>query len=254
MLAAFLGLPLGVIVLISVLVPVAIVIPIALKVSNAHVTSEGDSGYDGLVALFGFVGTAFALLLAFIIVNVQGEQVSAQKNLFDETSALESVLMETKAFDAALMPEVKPMIVDYLTVMRAKEIDRTPPSGGDPEAEVAFEKILARFERVDKETPGDAAGTVLAEVEKLADIRDNRVDTPAGSLDTMTTDICVLLALITAAVMALLPAPRRWVKWVQTLGVAIAVGLVMSLVFYIASDAYTKKAEDQQIARVKQFG
>ena len=44
--------------------------------------------------------------------------------------------------------------------------------------------------------------------------------------------------------MALLPAPRRWVKWVQTLAVAVAVavGLVMSLVFYIASGGHQTRA------------
>ena len=42
-LAAFPGLPLGVIVAISVLVPVAIVIPIALKASNAHEEEPSDA-------------------------------------------------------------------------------------------------------------------------------------------------------------------------------------------------------------------
>jgi hypothetical protein len=37
---------------------------------------------------------------------------------------------------------------------------------------------------------------------------------------------------------------------VQSLGVAIAVGLVMSLVFYIASDSYTRSAEDIQFERI----
>jgi hypothetical protein len=69
----------------------------------------------------------------------------------------------------------------------------------------------------------------------------------------MTTLVCIVLALLTVLTMALLPAPsRRWIKWVQSLGVAISVGLVMSLVFYIASDDYTRKAEDEQIKRVEQ--
>ena len=68
----------------------------------------------------------------------------------------------------------------------------------------------------------------------------------------MTTLVCVVLALLTVLTMALLPAPsRRWIKWVQSLGVAISVGLVMSLVFYIASDDYTRTAEDDQIKRVE---
>jgi hypothetical protein len=252
-LATFLGLPVGLIVLISLLVPVAIAVPITMKVSNAHVTSGEGFGYEGLISLFGFVGTAFALLLAFIIVNVQREQVSAQSNLFHETSTLESVLEETKEFDPGLVPEVKSMILDYLTVMRANEIAQTPAIGGDPQAEAAFTKILARFDKLAKGSPGDAANAVLAEANKLVEIRNLRVDAPAGSLDQTVTVIGVTLALITAAVMALLPAPRRWVKWVQSLGVAVSVGLVLSLVFYLASDGYTKKSEDLQIASVEQI-
>lgn len=189
---------------------------------------------------FGFVGTAFALLLAFIIVNVQTEQSAAQATLFSETSTMESMLQEVKAFNPKLTPEIKALVLDYLDVMRASEIDVSPPAGGDSRAEEAFEKILTRMDKLEKDNPGGEAQPVLDEAAKLADSRDARVDTPSGTLDETTTVVCIVLALITATVMALLPAPRRWVKWVQSLGVAVAVGLVMSLVFYIASDAYTR--------------
>jgi len=251
MLSAFLALPLPLIVLISVGIPVMVVIPIVHVVSNKHITADGDAGFEGLVALFGFVGTAFALLLAFIIVNVQGEQASAQGTLFDETSTLESVIKETRVFDPTVAPEVKGLVLDYLEKVRKYEIDVTPPIGGDPQAEAAFEKLLIRFDKLEKEAEGNEAQVVLDAIEQLTIDRDNRVDTPPGSLDLVTTVVCVVLALLTAVVMALLPAPRRWVKWVQSLGVAVAVGLVMSLVFYIASDGYTRGAEDQQIQRVE---
>lgn len=248
MLSAFLALPLPLIVLISVGIPVMVVIPIVHVVSNKHITADGDAGFEGLVALFGFVGTAFALLLAFIIVNVQGEQASAQSTLFSETSTLETVLKETKTFDPKLAPE---MVLGYLEEMRQHEVDATAPIGGDPRAEAAFAALLARFAQLEKDVTADEARAVFDEVEKLVDLRNSRVDTPPGSLDAVTTAVCVVLALLTAVAMALLPAPRRWVKWVQSLGVAVAVGLVMSLVFYIASDTYTKEAEDQQIQRVE---
>ena len=125
MLETFLALPLGLIVLICVLVPVAIVSPIVLTVSNGHVTADTDAGYEGLVALFGFVGTAFALLLAFIIVNVQTEQSGAQATLFNETSTIETMLKEIKAFDPKLHPEVKGLVLDYLELMRVHEIEDT---------------------------------------------------------------------------------------------------------------------------------
>jgi len=256
MLEGFLAFPLWLIVLISIGVPVAIVIPVVKAIFNARIQSEGDDT-EGLVAVFGFIGTAFTLLLAFIIVNVWSDQVSAQNILFDETTTLESVIVETRAFDPALAPTIKGLVIKYLDDVRKHEIDETAPSGGDPRTEVAFENLLEEFNVLEKDIEGDAdkkaeAQSVLEEVKQLVDDRDNRVDSASGTLDAMTTLVCVVLALLTVLTMALLPAPsRRWIKWVQSLGVAVAVGLVMSLVFYIASDAYTNKAEDQQIKRVE---
>jgi len=81
MLEGFLAFPLWLIVLISIGIPVLIVIPIVKAIFNARIQAEGDDT-EGLVAVFGFIGTAFTLLLAFIIVNVWSDQVSAQKYSF----------------------------------------------------------------------------------------------------------------------------------------------------------------------------
>ncbi len=256
MLEAFLAFPLWLIVLISIGVPVAIVIPVVKAIFNARIKAEGDDT-EGLVAVFGFIGTAFTLLLAFIIVNVWSEQVSAQNILFDETITLESIIVETRAFDPKLAPSIKGLTIDYLESVRKYEIDTDPPAGGDPRAGVAFEKLLEEFNILEKDLESDnkkaAAQIILEEVKQLVDDRENRVSSASGSLDGMTTLVCIILALLTVLTMALLPAPsRRWIKWVQSLGVAVAVGLVMSLVFYIASDAYTRNAEDEQIRRVEQ--
>jgi hypothetical protein len=255
MLSWFLSLPTVLIVLISVGIPVLVVLPVVRYISNSHLLPKEDVDLDGsrdaLVALFGFLGTAFTLLLAFIIVNVQGEQAAAQGALFAETSALESVVKETNSFDASMSADVNRLIADYIPMMRDYEVDQIPPSGGDPRAEAAFNLITARFVKSDKQNSGEDARRVLDEVKSLTDARDARVDTPPGSLDAITTVICIFLALLTVVIMALLPAPRPWVKWVQSLGLAVAVGLVMSLVFYIASDAYTRGSEDDQFARIK---
>jgi len=257
MLEGFLAFPIWLIVLISIGVPVAIVIPVVKAIFNARIQAEGDDT-EGLVAVFGFIGTAFTLLLAFIIVNVWSGQVDAQNILFDETTTLESIIVETRAFDPKLAPVIKGLTIDYLESVRKYEIDTDPPAGGDPRAEAAFEKLLEEFNVLEKDLESDdnkkaEAQVILEEVKQLVDDRENRVSSAAGSLDAMTTLICVILALLTVLTMALLPAPsRRWIKWVQSIGVAVAVGLVMSLVFYIASDAYTRSAEDEQIKRVEQ--
>jgi hypothetical protein len=167
MLSAFLALPLPLIVLISVSIPVMVVIPIVRVVSNKHITTDGDAGFEGLVALFGFVGTAFALLLAFIIVNVQSQQASAQNTLFSETSTLETVLKETKTFDPKLAPEIRQLVLGYLEEMRQHEVDATAAIGGDPRAEAAFSALLARFAQLEKDVTGDEAQVVFGDHGRL---------------------------------------------------------------------------------------
>ena len=259
MLEGFLALPIWLIVLISIGVPVVIVIPIVRAVLSSRIQTEGDDT-EGVVAVFGFIGTAFTLLLAFIIVNVWSDQVSSQNILFDEISTLESIVVETRSFDPKLLSTVKGLTIEYLENVRKHEIDTTAPSGGDPRAEVAFVELLEVLKievqdlKSNEETKAEAQ-IILEEMKQLVHDRENTVsrNSASGSLDGMTTLICIVLALLTVLTMALLPTPsRRWIKWMQSVGVAVAVGLVMSLVFYIGSDDYTRKAESEQIKRVEQ--
>jgi hypothetical protein len=256
MLESFLEFPLWLIVLISVAVPVVIVVPIVRAIFASRIEAEGDDT-EGLVAVFGFIGTAFTLLLAFIIVNVWSDQVANQDVLFDEMVALKSVVDETRAFDPAMAPAMQVLAIDYLESVRKYEVDQVPPAGGDPRASADFQELLVIFAKVEADleaTPGRSAAAqiLLEEVKRMVNDRESRVNRASGSLDGMTTVVCILLALLTVVTMALLPAPsRRWIKWTQSIGVAVTVGLVMSLVFYIASDSFSAEAEDEQIRQVE---
>lgn len=258
MLEGFLALPIWLIVLISIGVPVVIVIPVVQGVLNTRIRTEGDDT-EGLVAVFGFIGTSFALLLAFVIVNVWSDQVAAQNTLFNETSTLKFVVEEAQAFDPKLSPIMKGLTLNYLDAMSKYEVDARAPSGGDPRAEAAFRKIIDAFKFLKQSLEGkddlaSEAAVVVDQATQLIFNRAHRVSRASGSLDGITTLICIILALLTVLSVALLTSPsRRWIKWVQTLGVATAVGLVMTLVFYMSSDAYSQKVEHEQIDLLEQL-
>lgn len=252
MLEGFLALPVWLIVLISISVPLVIVIPVVNLILNGRLRPEGDDT-EGLVAVFGFVGTAFALLLAFVIVNVWSDQVAAEETLYKETATLKFVIEEAQSFDPKLAPIMKGLTLNYLDAVSKYEVDKPLPTGGDPRAEAAFRKIIDAFKFLKQSLEGNddlasEAAVVVDQAKQVIFNRADRVSRASSSLDTMTTLICVILALLTVLTMALLPAPsRRWVKWVQSLVVATAVGLVMSLVFYISSTAFVQKVEHEQI-------
>ena len=258
MLEGFLALPIWLIALISIGVPIVIVIPVVKLILSTRIRNEGDDT-EGLVAVFGFIGTVFALLLAFVIVNVWNDQVSAQDTLFAETTTLKFVIEEAQSFDPKLAPIMKGLTLNYLDAVSKYEVDARAPSGGDPRAEAAFRKIIDAFKFLKESLEGNddlasEAAVVVDQATRLIFNRADRVSRASGSLNGMTTLICIILALLTVLSMALLPAPsRRWVKWVQALGVATAVGLVMSLVFYISSDAYSQEVEHEQIDLLEQL-
>jgi glucan phosphoethanolaminetransferase (alkaline phosphatase superfamily) len=79
------------------------------------------------------------------------------------------------------------------------------------------------------------------------------VNKASAELESIFTLILVLLALLTVISVALLPSrSSTWVKWAQSIGVALSVGLVLSLVFYVASDRFIRSAEQEQIHRVEE--
>jgi hypothetical protein len=257
MLESFLSLSPAAIVAVSVVLPVLVAVPFALGILARKIPSaEGDA--DVLSPMVGFVGTSFSLLLAFVIVTVWSDQTDRQKILFAEMTTIEDILVESRTIAPDKAPHLKAAALKYLDLMREREIDEKAPSGGDPAAERAFDETLVLIQELERTLSADPARQAEAqgffdETREWVRAREERVNTPPTQLDEIMTGVLIVLALLTVISVALLPSTTSaWAKWAQTLGVSVTVGLTLSLVFYISSDAFTRDAEDQQIARVQQ--
>jgi hypothetical protein len=219
-------------------------------------SSEDDATV--LSPLVGFTGTAFTLLLAFVIVNVWSDQVAKQDVLFAEMTTIENILIESKVIDPVFAPKLKEKVLEYMDDVVKYEIDQKPPVGGDAKTEATFEEALVLIDKLEKELSSDPtkaaeAQSFFEETREWIQDRELRVNKSNAELDTTFTFILIFLALLTILSVALLPSTTlAWAKWTQSLGTATAVGLVMSLVFYIASDSFTKEAEEQQVIRIEE--
>jgi hypothetical protein len=257
MLQSFLTLPSWQIVLICVAIPVVIVIPVVKIILGKRIDTQGDDA-TVLSPLVGFIGTAFTLLLAFVIVNVWSDQVAKQDVLFAEVTTIENIIIESRIIDPITAPAIKAKILEYMDSMVENEIDVRPPVGGDASTERKFEEVLTLIDEEERKLEADPtkqaeAQSFFEETREWITDREMRVNKTAAELDDTFTGILLMLALLTILSVALLPATSAaWAKWVQSIGVAAAVGLVMSLVFYIASDSFTREAEEQQVTRVEE--
>ena len=245
------------IVVVSVLVPNLVAVPVVAAIIGRRITSsEGDATM--LAPTVGFIGTSFSLLLAFVTVTVWSDQTAAQQVLFNEITTIENVLVQSKTIVPEKATVLKASALKYVDSMREREIDGKPPMGGDPATERLFEDTLQIINQLEKTMAVDAsrqaeAQSFFNEAREWIQDREERVNKPLAQLDEMITGILICLALLTVLAVAVLPSTTTaWAKWAQTIGVATTVGLVMSLVFYIASQSFTRQAEDDKIIRVQQ--
>ena len=257
MLSEFLSIHPIAIIAISVAVPMLISVPLVILILKKKIkTSDGDQVVLG--PLVDFTGIAFALLLTFVTVNVWSDQQSKQEVLFAEMATIENILIEVKIIAPNYTPELKEKVLQYMDDVVRYEIDKDAPIGGDPETEATFEEILLIIDGMERELAADPAtaaeaASLFEETREWISDREIRVNKADAELDDTFTALLLSLALLTILSVSLMPSPTRaWVKWVQTLGTAATVGLVMGLVFYIASDSFTREAEEQQVLRIEE--
>ena len=240
------------IVVICVILPNLLAVPVVAAVLGRRITlSEADAIV--LAPAVGFIGTSFSLLLAFVTVTVWSDQTAGQQVLFNEITTIENVLVQSKTIVPEKATALKASALKYLDSMREREIDGKPPMGGDPATERLFEEALQTINQMEKAISVDPSRQAEAtaffnEAREWIQDREERVNKPLAELDQMIIGILICLALLTVLSVAVLPSTTTvWAKWVQTVGVATTVGLVMSLVFYIASQSFTRQAEDEKI-------
>lgn len=242
---------------VCVLVPNVIAVPIVIAIRRGWISSaEGDATVLGPTV--GFIGTCFALLLTLLMVSIWSDQTATQKELFDEMTTIQSILIEARTVAPDRAASIKSAALKYVDMMKERELDASSPIGGDPAVQRAFEEalqVIHDFEKTiaaDPQRSTDAQG-FLEDTRQWTEDREQRVNKPSGQLDIIMVWVLNALAIFTVVSVALLPSTTSaWAKWTQTLGTATTVGLGMFLVFYISSHAFLKDGEDQQIVRVQE--
>ena len=217
----------------------------------------GEGGTEMLNTMFSFLSTAFTLLLAFIIVNVWTEQVNKLQIFGNEVLFLEESVLAVKLVDAEAVVEYKQHVTEYLDMVNKYELQQILPMGGAPQANEKFKELEAmvdaEYAKIAKRL--DAAGVAavfFAETESFFSAREERVNHAPLELDVIFTGILLVLGLLTVLCVLLMPATSAlWLKYAQSLSVAVAVGLMLGLILYVASNSFTALPEEHQLARIE---
>ena len=255
MVHAILEWPTWLIITVSVLI---FVLPAAfvcwLVVSGRYKTVDGDTGV--VEPAVGFLGTAFTVLLAFVIVNVWTGVSDRETALYDEFANVNTFVLEVQAIDPDAKAEFVSTLDTYLRTVIDTEIDKKAPVGGAPQANEAFDAVLALIDREEAELTADATksgeiGGVFTEAQNLAEAREKRIATTGPEVGGVFAWIILLLGWMTVLAVAILPSTStRKSKWLTVLSVSVAVGLLTSLLFCLSSSEYISSTESAQVDRI----
>lgn len=217
----------------------------------------GAGGLEMLNPLLNFLCYAFTLLLAFVMINVWSEQVAKMETFGNEVLYIEESVIAVKIMDAEALGAYKQHVVEYLDMVELYELEQKPPVGGAPQVNEKFDELLAMVNaEVAKmaERPEEAgeAAIFFDETEAFFNAREERVNHAPLELDGIFVGILLVLGLLTVLCVLLMPATSApWLKYAQSLSVAVPVGLMLGLILYVASNSFTALPEEHQLARIE---
>jgi hypothetical protein len=105
---------------------------------------------EGVLGVAAMVMTLYALVLAFVVVNLYSDYDKASTDVSDEANSLGAVVQDARAFPLAARQRVDAAVVRYVTEVRRHEFDRLAKGGHDERAE---ELVYGMFDSVNRFSP-----------------------------------------------------------------------------------------------------
>jgi Protein of unknown function (DUF4239) len=188
---------LGVIVAAAALAGVALMFVVRRRMRADHFFVEVERG----AGVFAFLGTAFAVLLAFVVLEAYGSFNDARTGAESEATALVELSRNSEFFVGADRERVAGRLICYSRAVIEDEWPAMRDGERSPQVQRWVERLGAALRQVDVRTPSQEA-TFLQLLEQEA----NRVEARRARLSEATRD---------------LPAP---VWFILTLGALLTIG------------------------------
>jgi uncharacterized membrane protein YwzB len=199
---------------------------------------------EGVLGVAAMVMTLYALVLAFVVVNLYSDYDKASTDVSDEANSLGAVVQDARAFPLAARQRVDAAVVRYVTEVRRHEFDRLAKGGHDE----MFDSVN-RFSPV---TPTQSAfyRAAVDQLNVFVGERENRVAKAGTSIPPPLMGLLIFLAIATVLVTLFINTGHRGLDLALVIAVAIVVsaGFVTALILQypysgtiaVSSDAFTR--------------
>jgi hypothetical protein len=195
---------------------------------------RSQDAVEPILAVGGMSMTLFALVLAFVVVNLYSDYTSASSDVTDEANALGAIVQDARAFPTQDRLLIERAVLNYVREVRDNEFDALASGTSDSQADTRADDIVAALQSYAPRTATEhtfySAATDQLNV-FLAE-RENRVAKAGTEIPVPLLALLIFLAVVTIVVSLLIKTHRRAVDiaLVVVVAVVVASGFLTALI------------------------
>lgn len=207
---------------------------------------------EGVLGLAAMVMTLFALVLAFVVVNLYSDYTSASGDVTDEANALGAIVQDARAFPDADRLAINRAIANYTAEVRRHEFDTLADGRSDPHADALVVQVVAALQAYTPQTETQKVfyGAATDQLNTFLAERENRVAKAETSIPGPLLGLLIFLSIMTIGVFLFVRTHHRGLDMAIVVVVAVVVGagLLTALILQypysgsiaVSSDPFTK--------------
>lgn len=221
----------------------------ALFLASRYLSSWWEHGAPEVVlGVSAMSMTLFALVLAFVVVNLYSDYTSASADVTDEANALGALVQDARAFPPSAERAVDRAVAGYVREVRDHEFGALAEGDADPRAAARALDIVDALQSYSPRTETERTfySAATDQLNLFLGERENRVAKAETEIPAPLLGLLIFLAIVTIAVSFLIRTNRRSVDitLVVVVAVIIASGMLTALILqYPYSGAIAVKSD-----------
>lgn len=179
----------------------------------------------------GMVMTMFAVLLAFVIVNLYSSYNSAVDNVATEATSLTEIVQDAGAFPPVVRSRIERAVAQYVVEIRDHEFRALRTGHAAPRAQPLLANIREAVQSYSPVTTAQQTfyTAVNEQLHTLVTERENRLDAAETSIPKPLLYLMIVLAVLTLAVTLLIVTHSK----------AVDVAIIVTVAIVISSGLFT---------------
>ena len=220
-----------------------------------------ESSSQTVAGVVAMVMTMFAVLVAFVIVNLFNSYEGASNNVANEAASLTDLVRDARHFPPPVRQRIERAVAQYVVEVRQQEFRTLSMGKEDARAQELLGNIFEAVQTYSPHNSGQQAfySDTIQQLHSIADERESRLDAADAGIPKPLLYLMILLAVLTLTAALFIDTHHGGldVAVVVTLAIAVSAGMLTALLLEhpfsgsiaVSSDAYDNPSLAQLVEK-----